>query len=426
MHNTLLVMRQEIYKTLRSPGYIIFAFILPGVAVLILTGVRFIRERAGEENPAASSPPSHFEMAVEGYVDLSGLIQQLPDNIPSSRLVRFADEQEAQEALTEGAISAYYIIPADIVQRGRVYYVYPDQRSYLEDGQPWVMDWTLLFNLLEGEAELADMVWNPIQDVTASSIAAQATPPSGEDCSRPGAACRSNDLVRYMPSMLVALFFATFMTSSSMLFNSIGVEKENRMLEVLMLSISPRQLLAGKTLGLGIAGLLQAVLWLLAIYVCFNLGGATINLPPAFEFPLDILTWGLAFFLGGFGIYAGLMAGAGALVPKMKEAGAANYIVMVPLFIGYAFGLMAPLSDNASSPLIILLSFFPLTSPVVMIMRVTNGSVPLWQLFLSALLLFGLAVYLLRAVAAMFHAQNLLSGQPFNTRVFLLALLGKA
>jgi ABC-2 type transport system permease protein len=418
MNNTFLVMRHEIKKTLRSTGYVIFAFILPVLAVLILVGVKFVRGRSGGETPTTSSPPTRFEMAVEGYVDQSGLLQELPDNIPSNRLLRFDSEELAQEALADDLITAYYLIPADFFAQGKVYYVYPDERSYLDDGQPWVMNWTLLFNLLGDDAALADRIWNPIRDVTATSLAPQAATPTSEDCSRPGAACRSNDLVRYMPSIMVALFFVTFMTSSNMLFNSIGAEKENRMLEVLMLAVSPRQLLVGKTLGLGTAGLLQAVLWLVAVYTCFNLGGATLSLPAGFEFPLEILIWGLVFFLGGFGLYAGMMAGAGALVPKMKEAGAANYLVMVPLFIGYALGLMAPLSDNASSPLILVLSFFPLTSPVVMMMRITNSSVPLWQLSLSTLLLFGSAVYILRAAAALFHTQTLLSGQAFSLRRF--------
>jgi ABC-2 type transport system permease protein len=425
MANTLLVMRHEITKTLRSPGYVIFAFILPVLAVLILLGVKIAGGRSGGEVPATSSPPSCFEMAVEGYVDHSGLIQELPNNIPSHRLMGYSTEEMAQEALADGLITAYYLIPTDFLDQGRVYYVYPDGRSYLDDGQSWVMNWTLVFNLLGGDAKLAESVWNPIQDVMATPVTTQTATPTGEDCSRPGAACRSNDLVRYMPSFMVALFFATFMTSSSMLFNSIGVEKENRMLEVLLLAISPRQLLAGKTLGLGAAGLLQAVLWLAAIYICFNLGGATLRLPAGFEFPLEILAWGLVFFLGGFGVYAGMMAGAGALVPKMKEAGAANYLVMVPLFIGYAFGLMAPLADTADSALLIALSFFPLTSPVVMMMRVTNGSVPIWQMFLSAAMLFGLAYYLMCAVAAMFHAQNLLSGQPFSLSRYIGIMIKK-
>lgn len=427
MPKTLLVMRQEIYKTLRSTGYVIVAFIVPVVAVLILAGFQFFQGRSDGGGGVTSTAQSQFEMDIEGYVDLSGLIRLIPDNIPPGHLLSFDNEKMAQQALVSGQISAYYVIPPDYVESGMVYYVYPDTRSYLDDGQQWVMAWTLMVNLLEGNAELADRVWNPAWKVKETSIApqTQAGMLAVEDCSRPGATCESNDLIRSIPSIMVALFFVAFMTSSSRLFNSIGTEKENRTIEVLMLSVSPRQLLAGKTLGLGIASILQTVVWLGTIYISFNLGGSTLRLPKNFVFPADILIWSLVFFLGGYGLYASLMAGAGALVPKMKEAGVANYIAMFPLFFGYIFGLMAPLAKATDSAFLVFLSFFPLTSPVVMVMRVTASIVPLWQLILSTLLLFVTAYFTLRAVADMFHAQNLLSGQPFSPWRYLGALVGR-
>jgi ABC-2 type transport system permease protein len=424
MRNIWLVVRHEIYKTLHNPAYLIFAFAIPVVAVLFVVGFKFIQQRSGN-NGVVSGSSSWSGIEVEGYVDQSGLIRLIPEDIPADHLLSFEDEEQAQQALEAGEIGAYYLIPADVIQRGEIYYVYPDTRPYLEDGQPWVMGWTLTYNLLEGDAELADRVSNPVWDVTATSLAPQGAAPSAEDCSRPGTACESNDLVRYMPSIMVVLFFVSFMTSSSRLFNSVGVEKENRVIEVLMVSISPRQLLAGKTLGLACAGILQTVTWMGAIYFAFNLGGSTLSLPQGFEFPIGILVWSLVFFVGGYGVYAGLMAGAGALVPKMKEAGIASYIAVVPLFFGYAFGLMAPLANASHQAFIVFLSFFPLTSPVVMTMRLTDGTVPLWQLMLSGLLLFGTAYYILRVVAAMFHAQNLLSGQPFSLRRYLGAIAGK-
>ena len=86
---------------------------------------------------------------------------------------------------------------------------------------------------------------------------------------------------------------------------------------------------------------------------------------------------------------------------------------------------MAPLAKAADSAFLVFLSIFPLTSPVVMVMRLTNGAVPLWQLLLSILLLFVTAYYALHSVAAMFHAQNLLSGQPFSLRRYFGALVGR-
>jgi ABC-2 type transport system permease protein len=426
MQKVMLIMRNELKKTLRSTGYIIFAFVIPFIAILVLAVINIARQPAsgdaGNTSNNASSQP-----AVEGYVDLSGLILTIPYDIPRYHLIPFENEEAAQQAMATGEITAYYLIPQDYIQRGEVYYVYPDDRSYLEDGQQWVMSWTLTYNLAGGNNALADIVWNPALKVEETNLASSSQPtgPAGEDCSRPGFACESNDLIRYIPSILVAIFYITFTSSSSMLFNSIGTEKENRVIEVLMLSVNPRQLLAGKTLGLCIASLLQTLAWLGAIYASFTLGKPIFNLPENFVFPMDILGWGLAFFLGGYGLYASLMAGAGALVPKMKEAGIASFIAMIPLLFGYMFGLMAPMADATQSPMIVFMSFFPLTSPVVMIMRLTDSLVPFWQLFLSLILVYATAWWALRASADIFHAQNLLSGRPFSVKYYLMAFIGR-
>jgi len=426
MQNTLLVMRHEINTMIRSAGYIISAFLVPVVVALILLGMSSLNEPSGIHSGVDSATTRQSEINVEGYVDRSGLIRQVPENIPVGQLLSFESEELANQALETGAITAYYLIPPDVLAGGKVYYVYPNTRSYLDDGQPWVMAWTVIFNLLDGDAKLAERVGSPVTDISVTDLDSQPQAGGGgsEDCARPGGSCASNDLVRFMPSIMAALFFAAFMVSSSRLFNSIGTEKENRMLEVLMLSVSPRQLLAGKTLGLGALGVIQIITWLAVIFISFTLAGQALQLPDNFEFPIDILIWGLVFFLGGYGLYAGLMAGAGALVPKMKEAGAANYIALIPLFFGYVFSIMAPLTKTADSAFLVFLSLFPLTSPVVMVMRLTNNQVPIWQPALAVGLLFITGYFALRAVAAMFHAQNLLSGQPFSIRRYVGALVG--
>ena len=427
MRKTFLVMRQELINTFSRPSYLLFAFGLPVLAVLILGGVKLIQGRSTTNTGADLRPKSEYQIETEGFVDHSGLIQTISEDL-EGYLLPFETENQAQQALDANEISAYYVIPADYEAQGKVEYVYPDDKPYLSDGQQWVIKWTLNLNLLDGDLELADQIWNPIWQLDTQSIAPEVKggTVSGEDCSRPGIACESNELIRMIPSLMVLIFFIAFMSSSSMLFNSIGAEKENRTIELLMLSINPRQLLAGKILALGIAGMTQTVVWLITIYISFNLGGSTLSLPEGFSFPVEVVAWGLVFFIGGFALYANLMAGAGALVPKMKEAGIANFIAMFPLLFGYMFGIMAPLAEATGSTFMVFLSIFPLTSPVVMIMRLTDGFVPLWQLLLSVGLLFVTAYLALQMVAAMFHAQNLLSGQPFSVRRYLLALAGRA
>jgi len=427
MRKAFLVMRQELITTFKRPSFLFFAFAIPVIAVLVLGVVSYIQGRSAEDNGTNSSAPYDTQLDTEGFVDHSGIIQTISEDL-QEHLLRFETEDLAKQALLSGEISAYYVIPVDYVVSGQVDYVFPGDRSYLSDGQQWVIKWILNLNLLNGDLILADQIWNPIMELEVKSISpgSQGKGISGEDCSRPGVACESVELIRLMPSILVAIFFIAFMSSSNMLFSSIGAEKENRTIELVMLSINPQQLLAGKTLALGMAGLAQTVVWLSAIYISFNIGGSTLSLPEGFIFPVEIVTWGLVFFIGGFGLYASLMAGAGALVPKMKEAGMANIIAMAPLFLGYVFGIMAPLADKSSSDFLVFLSFFPLTSPVVMVMRLTDNPVPLWHLLLSVGLLTVSAYLALQATAAMFHAQNLLSGQRFSVRRYLRAMTGRA
>jgi ABC-type Na+ efflux pump permease subunit len=71
------------------------------------------------------------------------------------------------------------------------------------------------------------------------------------------------------------------------------------------------------------------------------------------------------------------------------------------------------------------MSLFPFTSPIVMVMRLTNSSVPFWQLILALTLLFLTAYLALRSASSMFLAANLFSGQPFSLRRYFAAMFEK-
>jgi ABC-2 type transport system permease protein len=426
MNKTLLVLRHELIKTLRRPSFLLVAFGIPLLAILIFAGVRIVKGGSTGSGDATSNTGT-FELEVEGYVDQSGLISVIPQDIPADHLVAYVDEEQARQALESGEIAAYYLIPEDYVETGEIFYVYPDTAPLTSDGQAWLMRRTLLLNLLGGDAKLANRVWDPMNlGVTNLAPEPQHDRYADEDCSRPGFACESSPLVRYLPGIMVALFYASFMINSNLLFENVSSEKENRTIEILMLSISPRQMLAGKIIGLGIAGLLHTIAWVGTVFILLSIGGQTLNLPEEFTFPASILVWGLVFFLLGFAVYASLMAGAGVLASKLKEASQATFVILSPLMAGYLVGFLAPIAEASQGALPTALSLFPLTAPVVMMMRLTVGGVPAWQLLLSAGLMLVTAYVIVRAVAAMFHAQNLLSGQSFSVKRFFSALLGRA
>ena len=412
MNKTLLVLRHELATTFRRRSFLFMAFGLPLLAIVVFAVLTFLRGDA--EGSAGPSPtPDQPELQVEGYVDLSGLIRTIPDAIPPDHLLAYADEDQAKLALASGEIAAYYIIPADYVETGEVFYVYPDTTPLLSDGQEWVMLRTLLENLV-GDAELAQVVWDPMH-LEWTSLAAE-QPDAGE----------SNEAAQFIPAVMVILLFMSFMINANLLAENVSSEKENRTMEILMVSISPSQMLTGKIVALGAAGLVQVIVWVGTVTALINLSGQTFALPQGFSIPASILAWGVVFYLLGYAVYGSLMAGVGALTSRMKEAGQASFLILSPLMLGYLVGILAPLTEGTTGVLPVVLSLFPLTAPVLMMMRLTDGSVPLWQLLLSAALMLGTAYLIVRAVAAMFHAQNLLSGQPFSPKRFFRALLGRA
>jgi ABC-2 type transport system permease protein len=181
------------------------------------------------------------------------------------------------------------------------------------------------------------------------------------------------------------------------------------------------EMLTGKIIALGMAGLLQMVVWFGSGFFLFRLAGRQFSLGASFNLPPSILFWGLIFFLLGYALYASLMAGLGALVPNLREGNQATILVIFPLIIPILFSSSMAAAPN--NPLFFALSMIPFTSPVTMISRLAATDVPLWQLLLSVFLLAGTVVLVLQSAARLFRAQNLLSGNSIKAMDLLRALV---
>ncbi len=116
----------------------------------------------------------------------------------------------------------------------------------------------------------------------------------------------------------------------------------------------------------------------------------------------------VVFFLLGYFIYASLMAGLGALMPGTREAAQYTFFIILPLIVPLWLNTAIALEPDGT--LAVVLSLFPLTSPVTMIMRMTATDVPFWQVLLAFVLLIAAAVVVIVLVSRVFRAQSLLSG----------------
>jgi ABC-2 type transport system permease protein len=411
MKKTVLILRHEVLGALRSKSFLFFAFLVPLLATLVFFGVTYLQSRDAEESGGAGSSPDEPELQVEGFVDEAGLIVGIPADLPADILVRYPDETSAQAALEAGEIDAYYVVPADYVEQGELIYVYPGYRPASSEGQPWVMKWALFTNLLGNDPELVAQASEPME--------LEEVPLAPEDVGK----LKEGPLKFFVPYITMIIFYVVILMSASLLLESVNNEKKNRVMEILLVSVTPQQMLTGKIIGLGLLGLLQTAIWMGTTFTLLTIAGRTPELPAGFELEPAIVVWGIVFFLLGYALYASLMAALGALVPNLRESSQAVIVVIWPLILPMLLIALFIESPNGLVP--VLLSLFPLTSPVAMMTRLAAVSVPWWQLLVTVVLLVATVVLIVRGVAGMFRAQTLLSGQTFSARRFYRALAGR-
>jgi ABC-2 type transport system permease protein len=416
MKKTLLILKHELLTTIGRRSFLIFGVLMPVAAML---GLALFGRLTAESAAGSAAETAAPKLEAEGFIDESGLLRVIPEDIPSGILVRYQTLETAKEALQAGKISSYYVIPPDYLTSGLITYVREDFTPFSSNQQDWAIRWAMTYNMFLGHPEIAQRVWNSM-DLQVTDLSAE----QGLEgvCTRPGPYCESNPVLRMLPLFVTVIFFVILMNGAGILMRSVSKEKQNRVMEVLLLSASPRQLLLGKISGLGLAALLAAASWLVSGYLTLGVGGSTLNLPSGFEIPASVVFWAITYFVLGYAVYASLMAGAGALVPNLKEISAATWVVASPLFIGYFLAIVA--IEAPHGPLAVAISLFPLTAPVGMVMRLTIGGVPAWQLAVSVSLLALTAVLAVWLSARVFRVQELLSGQPFTPKRYFKTLLG--
>jgi ABC-2 type transport system permease protein len=408
MNKTRIIFRHELTKVLRSRSYQVTLVLLPLVSFIIffvLGQMQGTSQASVVTSIIAPAPKTQ----VLGLVDLSGILKTIPPDDTNAFTI-FADQNSAQQALQSGQIDAYYLVPADYLQSGDVEYYTQDFNPLSGASQSGTLQYLLEANLLADQPKLLASLQH------AFNLNVQVLNP--ESNRNPESA-----FTFFLPYIVTFLFYILILGSSSTMLSNISSEKQNRVMEVLLTSIKPLQMMTGKILALGTAGLLQTVVWSGLGLIMLRLSGKTFSLPAEFQLPLSILGWGVVFFLLGYAIFASLLAGVGALVPNLRESSQATLIVVIPMVIPLAF--ITTLIENPNSAVSLVLSLFPLTSPVAMMTRLSATTVPFWQPLLAVALQALTAVLIIRSVSGMFRAQTLLSGRPFSLKVFIQALAGK-
>jgi ABC-2 type transport system permease protein len=205
-----------------------------------------------------------------------------------------------------------------------------------------------------------------------------------------------------MALVVVALLYLALLLYGSLVAAGVVEEKSSRVVEFLLSAVRPRQLLAGKVIGLGLVGLLQLTL----VGVVGLVVGLAVSVLPSFGAAMGALAWGLLWYVLGFLLYATVFAAVGALVSRQEDVQSVLMPVTAVLVVAFALGF-AVLSRDPTGTVTTVLSLVPPLSPILMPGRLALGAVPFWQVAL-ALTLTGVVIVLLTRVGGKVYQNSLL------------------
>ena len=381
MHKTFLIFRHEFLRTTRGTGFIILTLALP---VLALLSIGIARVTSGIVKPPAG-------ITNIGYVDQVGGFNQFNDQ-GNVVLVVFDSTEAATQTMIAGDIKEYFVIPPDYATQGIILrYTLEKQLAPPPEITSAIKDF-LSENLLAGKVSptTIKVIEAPLNLISTRLTAAGAVSPDQGGL--------QNLLVPGVFAMLLAL---SLIISSGRVLQGLAEEKESRLMEVLLSSVSTRQLVSGKVLGIGSAGLLQVLVWVVSIPLLLRLASSSIGgFIASIHVSAGFLILGVIYFILGYLLFAVLSAAMAALTSNVKEAQGLSSLFTIFALVPLWFSSLLIAFPN--SPVWVVLSIFPFSAPVLTMLRLGLFGVPPWQIAAS------LAVMVLSIVAGLFVAARLL------------------
>ena len=398
MKQTFLVAGQELWVNIRRPGFIIMTLLVPGLGLVSLLLASVFGGEVGTFFESQFAPNN----IATGYVDHSGV---LTADVPqySDEFIAYPDEASAREALVAEKIDTFVVVPADYLETGKVtvYGMGGGFSTFVAADEGNLREF-LVASLLAGQVD---------ETIRARAVAPMDVQPVTLDeqgqVSNESPFSWLGDFV--LPYVFAVLFVITIFTASGFLLQGVSEEKEGRIIEILLSSISAVQLLAGKILGLGALGLLQVLFWIGSGAALLGVAVSMFAMAGAIRLGVGTVALGVVYFVLGYLLFATLMAVAGSMGTTQRESQQIASIFSLAAAIPWM--TMGIIFANPHSPIAVILSYFPLTSPVMMLLRLGVSEVPAGEIAISIGLLIVGIIFSLWAGAKIFRASLLMYGK---------------
>lgn len=234
----------------------------------------------------------------------------------------------------------------------------------------------------------------------------------------------TSSMLSYMLGMFTMLILYMFiLLYGNMVMNSIIEEKSNRVLELVVSSVKPAQLMAGKIIGIGLVALTQILIWTVLVLACTvflmpTMIGMASSSDPSIAvamsqladvgFMSKLMLFMTLFLIGGYLFYASIFAAIGSAVDNIQDASQLQSIAVVPIIIAIVIAMSVVNDPNSS--LAVWTSIIPFTSPMVMMARMPFG-IPVWQEIVSAAVLFLSFIFMIWIAAKIYRVGIFMYGK---------------
>ncbi len=390
-----LIVRREYLNNVRRRSFLLATFGVP-LLIVAMMGLGIL---AGD---ISGGDPTTI-----GYVDQSGVLAAAREN-PGFR--PYSSTEAASADLEAGDLRGFYVISPDYRASGKTQLLYWDRppATRLQDR----FDSFLRTNLVGGLApDVADRVLEGPGDFVVRSV----------DGSRE---MQGGGLVTIILPFALGLFICfALMSAAGYLVRAVADEKESRTIEIMTTSVSPEQLIAGKSVGLVGVALTQVFLWAVVVLGGLAVASNFVDSLRGMEISATLILVLAVYFVPLFTLAAAMVVILGVAVTDSRQgqqlAGAISILFLLPLFFSPLLG------SNPDGPLMVALTLFPTTSLLAVAIRWGATVVPLWQLILSWMILAGCASFALWTAPKVFRRGMLRYGQRMTLRSVFEAVRGR-
>ena len=359
MNRVLTIAWHEYKVNVRRPDFIIFTSLVPLLGLIaLLVGIFFGRQAGGAIVSVFDDGPE-----ITAVVDQSGEFTPIMPRFEAG-YVPYEDEATARKALENEDVKRVVVVPPTYPQKGDVTVVTAASR-FSEAGTTGLRDFFMAHLVQKvGDGTLRTRLIDPF-DAQIEFLNERGQTSGGA----------AGEILGFIvPFLFSMLLVVTVFVSSGYLVRSVAEEKSSRVIEIILSSVTPQQLLAGKVMGLGALGLTQIFVWIAS---ATGLGGGLAVLAgivlPLFS-RVEVFGLALVYYILGFSVYAVLIAAIGTLGSNFQESqqitGIFIFVAAIPMMF---FGAIL---TNPNAMVVRALSWFPLTAPTSMMLRLPLGEVP--------------------------------------------------